>query len=606
MRFQILGHLEARDGDRSHHLGAPMQRSLLAHLLLAAGRPLPADELVDRLWNGAAPERATGTLQVHVLKLRRVLTATGCAARIETCARSYRLDLGSDELDALDFQTATALASRAAEAGDALGEVETLDAALALWRDDILVGLAGDWPRYPEVRRLSELRSTARQQLARAHLVGHRPVAAAEQLRALVACHPDRERLRYLLVLALHRAGRRAEALAAYDEAYRFAADHLGLEPDSTFRRLQRAVLDGEPIDEPGHARPQPCALPARLGTFVGRQDALADLTAALAADTTTCVITGMPGVGKSAVALRLAHAVREDFPDGQLHAELGEHTDPSTVLARFLRLLGVRDASIPDSEVERTELFRAHTASRKVLLLLDDALNATQVRPLLPGDGPSAVIVTSRVPLSVLDNAVHVRLEPLSDQESVALLAEIAGDRRIGLAPAAARLVVTRCGHLPLALRVVAAKMAARPKWPLAALADLLADDRGRLDRLACEDLSVRASFDRACRLLPDIERRAFRLLGLLGAASFTVTTAAALLDTDPNSARDVLEALVDAQLVQAAEDGYRLPDLLRLYAEEQAELLDPIGIRAKARQWLSASDWQPGGKCETSTLSG
>ncbi|GAA1295582.1 AfsR/SARP family transcriptional regulator [Saccharothrix xinjiangensis] len=566
MLFRVLGRLEAHDGTRAHHLGAPMQRALLAHLLLTAGRPLPVGELVDRLWDGAAPARAVGTLHVHVLRLRRALAATGCAARVETGPRTYRLDLGADAVDAEDFRRTLDAATAAT---DPAAELAALDAALDLWRGDVLAGVPGDWPRYREVRALTELRATARERRAEANLAARRFGVAVEELRGLVAEHPDREHLRHLLVLALHRAGRRAEALAAYDAAYRFAADHLGLEPGAELRRLQRMVLHGEEPPRPGPRATGPCALPARRGRLVGRDEPLADLAAALRAGTSTCVVTGMPGVGKSALALWLAHALRDDFPDGQLHAGLdGGRADPSAVLDRFLRLLGVPDDLVPPGLEARAELFRARTTDRALLVVLDDAADAAGVRALLPGDGRSAVIVTSRNPLAALDGAVRRRVDVLGEPDSVALLADLAGAARVAREPAAARLVAERCGHLPLALRVAGALLAAHPDRSVGALADLLADERTRLDRLTCEDLSVRARFDRAGEALGEVERHALRVLGAAPAGEITAASTAALLGAAPERGRAVVAALADAHLITEASGGYRMPRLIRLYA--------------------------------------
>ena len=587
MEFRLLGPFDLRDGDRTHHVGGWLQRALLAHLLLAAGQPVAVDDLVERLWGGG--DGAAARLPVHVLRLRRTLAAIRCDARVDTSPRAYRLDLGTDTVDVAEFDRQLAVAARAGEAGDALGEVEALDAALAVWRGDVLGGVGGDWPRFAEVRRLGGARSAARERRAAARLALGRPAEAVEELHALVAEHPDRESPRYLLVLALHRLGRRAEALAAYDDAYRYLAHHLGLEPGDDLRRLQHTVLHGSAdVVAVDRDRPptRPLALPPATAHFVGRAAQLDRLTAARGIR----VITGMPGVGKTALALRLAHGLAADHPDGQLHAELGS-TAPAAVLARFLRLLGVRAEAVPDGVVERAELFRARTAGRRVLVVLDDASSTAQVRAMLPGDGPSTAIVTSRTPLAALDGAVRCRLDVLDERESVALLAAVAGRRRLDLALAEARLIADRCGGLPLALRVAAGRLAARPEWPPATLADLLADDRTRLDRLVCEDLSVRASLDAGAAALDDTERRAFRLLGLLDPGPFDTATVAALLDTDVASARDLLETLVDRGLVGTAGVDHVLPELVRLYAREQAEQLDPIGLRTKARHWLSAS---------------
>jgi DNA-binding SARP family transcriptional activator len=575
MRFRVLGQLEAYDGERSYHLGAPMQRVLLAHLLLTVGRTLPVGELVDRLWDGAAPARAVSTLHVHVLRLRRVLAATGCVARIETGARAYRLDLGTDTLDAVDFQRAVV---GVMEAGDVAAELTAINAALGLWVGDVLEGVPGDWPRYREVRMLTELRTAVREQRAKAYLAAGRFVAAVEELRALVTEYPDREQLRHLLVLALHRTGRRAEALAAYDDAYRFAVDHLGLVPGEELQRLQQKILHGSPEGHSAVLVHRPCLLPARRGRLVGRDGRLAELGAALRGGATTCVITGMPGVGKSSLAVWLAHAVRDEFPDGQLYADLdGGRADTSVVLARFLRLLGVRHELVPDGLAARAELFRVHTTDRRILVVLDDVADAARIRALLPGDGRSAVIVTSRNSLAALDGAVRCRLDELTPRDSIVLLGQFAGAPRITREPAAARSIVERCGRLPLALRIAGSLLAARPDQSVAALAALLDDDRRALDLLVCEDLSVWAGLARSYEALPVNARRAFRLVGFVDAdRGFTLSTVTALLNSTEEEGRAVVATLIDAHLITAAGDIYRMSRLTSLFARSQAERRD------------------------------
>ncbi|MGW4213764.1 BTAD domain-containing putative transcriptional regulator [Lentzea sp. NPDC004789] len=559
MEFRLLGGLELRDGDRVHHLGGPMQRALLVHLLLTAGRAVPANELIDRLWGGAASEGSRSTLHVHVLRVRRLLAETGCSARIETVAGAYRLELGTDELDAMAFRHLTGEAVKAREVGDAFGELALLDRALKLWQGDVLSGVCGDWPRFPEVRALTEARSAAREQRALVLLALHRPAEAVDDLRLLVAEHPDRESVRLQLMLALHRCGRRAEALACYEDAYRYASERLGLEPGEDMRELHSEVLRGEVRVEP--ASPSPRTLPARPATFVGRFLELAALTGG-----GVRVITGLPGSGKTALALRLAHELRDDHPDGQLYASLGTSADPSGVLGRFLRLLGVR--AVPSDEVERAEMFRACTRGKRLLVLLDDAVSTSQVRALTPGEGPAAVIVTGRGSLGTLDGT-RCRLGPLTQDESVALLAGVAGARRVGMEPDAAVAVARLCGHLPLALRIAAGRLVARPEWPLASLAAFLADERTRLDRLVCDDSSVRASFDAACAVLSQDELAAFHRLGDLGPGPFR----AAAIGTWEQA-----EALVDAGLISAAPDGYRVHDLIVLHARSKRTHLDPV----------------------------
>lgn len=253
MEFCVLGTLGLRDGDRVTPLGGPMQRALLAHLILAGQRPVAAADLVARLWQGGSLTRAYNTLQVHVLRLRRALGSAGCAARIVSLPGAYQLDLYGDTLDADRFESVIAEAARATDSGDPRRGCTLLEGVPSRWWRPLLEGLAGDWPRYPEARRLAELRIEAAQLLAVARLATARPDAAAKVLRELAAEYPGRERLRYLLALSLYRADRRAEALEVYEAAYRYAAGELGLEPSADLQRLQRAILCGDAV--PASAR---------------------------------------------------------------------------------------------------------------------------------------------------------------------------------------------------------------------------------------------------------------------------------------------------------------------------------------------------------------
>lgn len=248
MEFCVLGALELRDGGRGVPLGGPMQRALLAHLVLAGQRPVAAADLVGRLWQGEPVGRAHNTLQVNVLRLRRTLGGAGCAARIVSLPGAYQLDLCGDTVDADRFGSVIAEAGRATEAGDPRRGCELLEGVPDRWWRPLLEGVAGDWPRYPEARRLAELRIEAAQLLAVARLATGRPDAAADVLREPAVEYPGRERLRYLLALSLYRAGRRAEALEVYEAAYRYATGELGLEPSADLQRLQRAILRGETV----------------------------------------------------------------------------------------------------------------------------------------------------------------------------------------------------------------------------------------------------------------------------------------------------------------------------------------------------------------------
>ncbi len=375
--------------------------------------------------------------------------------------------------------------------------------------------MTGDWPRFPEVQALLNLRDTARARRAELQLALDRSADIGD-LRALIDEHPDREHHRHLLMRALHREGRRAEALATYDAAYRYA-DSLGLEPAAELKELQHRILNGNPA---------PHSLPATTGFFVGRTEELET------GRSPVHLITGMPGVGKTALALQLAHTW--NYRDGTLHADLST-TDAPTALARFLTLMQL---PVPSDVDERGALFRVHTTGRQLLVLIDNATESSQVRTLLPGAG-SAAVVTSRKPLPALD-ATRTHLTELSTREALTLLRKFTTRHE----PEAARRIVEYCGHLPLAVRTAAGRLAARPGWSLRTLADLLEPEETRLDHLVCEDLSVRRTIAEATAGLTDAQRRAL---------------------ARPHQAhQEVLEQLVDEGVIR---QDHTVPDLIRLH---------------------------------------
>ncbi|HEY0641015.1 MAG TPA: BTAD domain-containing putative transcriptional regulator, partial [Pseudonocardiaceae bacterium] len=583
MEFRLLGPLEIRDGGRTLVLGAPRQRVLLGQLLLHASRPVPVDDLVEVLWGPHLPSRPRTAVQLLVLRLRRALADHGCTARIESTPGAYCLELHQDRCDARHFEHLVGRADTARDRGDRATEARLLDEALALWRGPVLGIADGEWDERSPAARLVQARVTTAERLAAAELAAGHEERAIAVARRFVAEYPGRERLRLLLMRALYRSGRRAEALAAYDDAYRYAVDELGLEPGDELRALQHDILRGQ--DEATvRGQPKPAALPMRLTGFLGREALAAGLCRSLVvgAERGAAVhgVSGMAGVGKSALALHVAHELREHFPDGQLYADLGAGRQApvpaAEVLLRFLRLLGLDDTGVPASEEARAELFRARTGGRRMLIVLDDAASAAQVRPLLPGSAGSAVLVTSRSALTGVDGARWTALDVLDDDESAAVLANLAGAERVLAAPEATARVVRYCGRLPLALRVVGARLAARPSWSMERVADQLADERRRLDRLTADDLAVRSSIELSHRLCSAEQQRALRLVSLLDVPWFSAWAVAALLDADLDTGTEVVEQLVDAQLVQAVRagdpDGYRLHDLVRLYAREQA----------------------------------
>jgi tetratricopeptide (TPR) repeat protein len=400
-----------------------------------------------------------------------------------------------------------------------------------------------------------------------------------------------------------------------HGESVRLLADGLrlhGLER----ARFERAARAGAAaglgavlpmVSSPGEVTP--CQLPPDVADFVGRGELVGQLGGVLAGrpggpdgapDQTAMVIgavAGKAGVGKSALAVHLAHQLAGEFPDGQLYASLrgaggggGAPLDPGEVLGRFLRALGIDGSAVPAGVEERAALYRSRLAGRRVLVLLDDAAGEAQIRPLLPGGRGAAVLITSRERLAALEGARLVQLEVLDTDQAVELLARVVGGRRVAAEPEAAVAIVEACGRLPLAVRIAGARLVARPHWPLGRMVSLLADERGRLDELVHGDLEVRASLSLSYNGLGEQQRRLFGRLGLLRAPDVAAWVAAALLDRPPVEAEALLEGLVDAQLVDVAgcdvtgRPRYRLHDLLQVYARERAHADEPAQDRDAA----------------------
>lgn len=594
MEYGILGPVEVRADGQPVALGGPKPRALLALLLLNADRVVTTFQILEALWGGHPP--ASGATRVHgvVSELRTVLVRAGAhPSPIGTRPRGYLLTLGDGWLDLDLFQRRLAEAEAAAGQGNPAAAAAAYRAGLGVWRGPALHGVAAPFADV-EAARLEERRLVAVEELAEVELALGRHVGLVSDLTALVARYPLRERLRERLMLALYRSGRQAEALEVYRQGHRLLVDELGLEPGPDLRRLERAILAGDqellvkaslPPDASG--RHVPAQLPPDIADFTGRQEQVARLRAALdparpRTAVALAVVSGKPGVGKTALAVHVAHRLRGDFADGQLHVDLGgaEHRPvaPTDVLGRFLRALGVEGTAVPATLEERRDLYRSRLADRRVLVVLDNAADEAQVRPLLPGSPSCAVLVTSRARLSALDGACQLDLDVLGADHATALLARIASPERVAAEPEPAQDILRLCGRLPLAVRVAGARLAARPYWRLADLAELLADERHRLDELAISDLEVRTGLALSYQGLDADARRLFRRLGLLAAPSVAAWVAAAVLDWPGSRAERPLGDLVDAHLLEVVgtdvvgQVRYRFHDLVRLYARERA----------------------------------
>ncbi|HEX8864690.1 MAG TPA: BTAD domain-containing putative transcriptional regulator, partial [Lentzea sp.] len=497
-----------------------------------------------------------------------------------------------DELDSEIFEATAARARTALAAGDAAEAVTLWQEAWQLWRGTLLedVPRAG-WLEADAVR-LDEMAAAAREDYADARLAAGQYGALITELGVQVRQFPLREGLWWRLMRAQHEAGRRAEALETYRAVREVLVDALGVDPCEQIQDLHQEILQGRP-ESPALVRP--VQLPPDVDNFTGRAAELARLRQILTHRTrsTLVAITGKAGVGKTSLAVRAAHEAGEEFGGGQLYVRLGgtgpSPRDPAAVLAELLIALGVHPHAVPEDVEARAALYRSQLAARQVLIVLDDARSMAQVRPLLPGSDSSAVLVTSRVQLV---GAQTVHLDVLGAEDAVRLLGEIAGQDRMTAEPDAAAAVARYCGNLPLALRIAASRLARRGHWTVGRLAERLAGEGNRLNELRIDDLEARASLAWSYEALDDVQRRAFRLLGLLDVPDFPGWVAGAVLDIDVLDAEEIVDSLADVHLLEVWQGRYRFHDLLRVFARERANEVDDDRITALHRAFTAWRD--------------
>jgi DNA-binding SARP family transcriptional activator len=626
VRFRILGPLEVWTGEDWSGIGAPKWRALLAALLLNRGQAVSTDRLITELWGDDAPERAANLVSVYVLRLRRVLGDPE-GHMLTTRAPGYQLLLGPGDLDAEHFDTLVRRGRQALAEGDGQGAGDVLREALDLWRGRALADAPPTALVTAEADRLEESRLSALELRIEADIRCDLHAQLVPELRRLLSDHPLREGLWALLIRALDGAGRHAEALAAYGQAREVISDELGVDPGKELQQLYQEVLTADAVtrrsgtgagarpggqtgarapgtdpDVPARpagpgpaARRVPAQLPADVADFTGRAGPLERLIGLMSGAghpgngaVAVAVVAGAPGLGKTALSIHAAHALRPAFPDGQLYVSLlggSEHPVPADeVLARFLRDLGVDGARVPDDAEERAAMYRTRLAERQMLIVLDDAQDAAQVRPLLPGTGSCAVIVTSRRRLSGLAGSRLIDLDVLDDDEAAQLFTRIVGAERAEADPDAMRDVLGTCAGLPLAIRIAGARLAARRGWTVRTLADRLADQRRQMDEFTAGDLAVRACFQVSFDALPRMSSggvdpaHLFRMLGVWQGSSIGLQAATALMGEPEDPVADALEVLVDANLLESpGPDRYRLHDLLRAYAAERARADEP-----------------------------
>ncbi|WP_067572082.1 AfsR/SARP family transcriptional regulator [Nocardia acidivorans] len=551
----------------------PKQQAALVMLACARGRTVSIEELADGIWGVDRPSSAVGALRNYAWALRKLLAAHPGTVRLSSESRGYRLE-GLLELDVDRIDRCRAEAEKARAAGHLEQADAGLRALLRQWRGDPLSGVPGPWAG-AERARLRRLQRVLHEDLIEITVQRGDHSRAIADLEALITGDPHSERLRGLMMTALYRAGRRTEALEEYQRIRRLLVAEQGIEPGPALLELHRQILaDDLPGHSAGATTPKPAQLPPDTADFTGRQELVRELSAALG-DTRTPIValSGMGGVGKTALALHVAHRIRDRYPDGQLYVDLqgagADPAEPEHVLGAFLRALSVPQREVPAGVAERAALFRSVVSGRRMLVVLDNACDAAQVMPLLPGEPGCAVLMTARRPLTALPGVRQVALKVLETDEATALFARIVGAARVAAEAESTRRIVELCGRLPMAVRIVAARVAARPQWTIVSEADRLGAERHDLDRFRAGELALTAAFRAGYEQLPAEAARAFRLLAVAELPDLPLAATAAVLDTTEALAEDLCEELVDRGMLETVGRGrYHYHDLMRLYA--------------------------------------
>lgn len=599
MLYRILGPLEV-NGHAEPLPFAPRQRIVLSMLLLEPNRVVAVDRLVDAVWDTTPPSTAKEQIRICVSSIRRRLTAGGVPNTIITRPPGYFIECTDENLDLLAFESLVS-SSRVNVARHRPTEaIDAFRRALALWRGKPLAGTNSQLIESIRVgldeRRLAVVEEYVAAQLGSGQR--HEPAQEHELIRELVelvAANPFRERLRAQLMIALHRAGRRAEALETYRAGRQLFVEKLGLEPGDELVRLEHAILRGDTQrvltaspDRPTVSAPVavvPRLLPADTGDFVGRADLVERVRHALSgprADSRTVrlvAVYGRPWLGKSSLVVHAAHQLSDEFPDGQLYVRLGDGgraLGPGEVLGRFLGALGVAGPSIPDSADERAGMYRNLVGDRRMLVVLDDVVTERQVLPLLPGNPGCAVVVTSRVRPTDLPGAALVRVGPMSLADSVRLLAHLLGPERALAESADLTRLAELCAGEPLVLRLAAARLAARPHWSIGRLVGRMSEDGRRLRELSHGGLDLVATIRQVYDRLGGQAQRLLRRVSLLSPAGFRGWVCGPMLAVAEDTADDALAELVDAGLldVEREADGqvrFHLRGPLRTFARER-----------------------------------
>jgi DNA-binding SARP family transcriptional activator len=621
MGFRILGPLAVIADGRDITPTAPKVRQVLAFLLMRRNQIVQVSELVDELWGSHPPDSAMTTLQTYIYKLRKDVLDPCALAQLLTKPCGYLLSVADENVDVCGFEVLSTQGRQALEGGDPLRATELLAKALSVWHGQALVGVTAGETLSAHVTRLEENRLRTLEMRIEADIQLGRHQELISELKVLVYTYPLHERFHADLMTTLNRSGRRYEALEVYRRLRSVLIEELGLEPSAPLQRLHQSLLTADSHDLAGEGLPEtpgavdlvatrgpvlagvltiPAQLPPDTPDFTGRVVPLSQVRRELevradrGTTASTVSVCGMPGVGKTTLALHAAHMERAQFPDGQLFADLrgvsGSPATPAEVLGSFLRAVGVPEHRIPATTDERAKLFRTWSNDRRALIVLDDAWSSSQVAPLLPATPNCAVIITSRYGLHALPGVPAVRLRVMDMAEGVELISRIVGADRVAQAREQVETIVDLCGYLPLALRTVGARLAATPTGSPHKMAAAIESAATRLDQLRFAELDVRAGYDGSYLKLDPGDRSAFRLLGLLPAENFSAATAADLLGGHVETVEAQLTRLVGCNLLEVeADDGreggrYSLHKLIRLYARERLnrEFLQPEAISA------------------------
>ncbi|GAB3951531.1 hypothetical protein GCM10027614_53660 [Micromonospora vulcania] len=595
MRFGILGPLRVGGGEST--VTAGRDRIVLAMLLLRAGRLVPVEELVDAVWEEHPPTTARAQLQTCVSRLRHRFSELGLAPEIiVTDPVGYGVRTAPADLDAEVFARDVEAARAAVSAGRLADAGERFRSALALWRGPALSGIPSRSVRR-RAQVLDEQRLSVLEEHVEVELRLGRAAELIEQLAESVDQYPLRERLRGQLMLALSSVGRQADALVVYREGRRFCVEELGIEPGAELQALHQRILAGDLALAGRESRAvHPVrSLPRAIGDFTGRQETVARLVKEIEEDGSRIhLIDGMAGSGKTTLAVHVATALSDAYPDAHLFIDLHGHSDreplsAAAALSALLHQIGVPGERIPTETEERAARWRSELSGRRAIVVLDNAATAAQVAPLLPSGRGCLTLITSRRRLAGLDGGRPSSLAVLSAAEAVELLGRVVGDDRVSAEPEAAAEVVLRCGHLPLAIRLAGARLAHRPRWRVRDLADRLASGRGPLSELSAGERSVGDAFALSYAQVGPAAGRMFRLLGLYPGVFFDSLVAAALTDLPLPEAQDLLDGLIDAHLVDEPEPGrFRFHDLVRDFARQKLAEPDAIEERPAALQRL------------------